>query len=312
MHLKPVLAALLLSAPAVRADPPSATNAVHFEQAALADVARYLGEAFAVNAVVPEYLSSYEVSLRLDQVDLADIIKAMNLQFRAEAANLGWTAARTRGNRTTYVLEPKPAELTLTSIAAARGPGLTNLLPRLTFRDAPLREVAEHLRKMGCPTLLLPSSLSEVAVSLDLRNVCPPDIVEMLMRLIGEEVYWECQGLQLSSGQWVFALLLKDQEEAKPVEGLVKVYYGGDDTVELRTTQVMLMDLLVTAGLDKKAQVMVHDPSRMIVVRGPQEVQDFVLNAIEEMRRGREAKRAAGTPRPAGPPPPSAPPAAQP
>jgi hypothetical protein len=265
-----------------------------------------------VNAVVPEYLSSYEVSLRLDQVDLADIIKAMNLQFRAEAANLGWTAARTRGNRTTYVLEPKPAELTLTSIAAARGPGLTNLLPRLTFRDAPLREVAEHLRKMGCPHPAAPLQPERGGGVAGPAQRLPADIVEMLMRLIGEEVYWECQGLQLSSGQWVFALLLKDQEEAKPVEGLVKVYYGGDDTVELRTTQVMLMDLLVTAGLDKKAQVMVHDPSRMIVVRGPQEVQDFVLNAIEEMRRGREAKRAAGTPRPAGPPPPSAPPAAQP
>jgi hypothetical protein len=149
-----------------------------------------------------------------------------------------------------------------------------------------------------------------VAVSLDLRNVCPPDIVEMLMRLIGEDVYWECQGLQLSSGQWLFALLLKEQAEETPVEGLVKVYHGGGDPNELRSTQEMLTELLATAGLQDKARVMIHAPSRMIVVRGPQDVQDFVLNAMEELRRGRELKRAAEAPSPAGPP--AAPPPAQP
>lgn len=302
MHLKPVLAALLLIALTVRAEPPAATNAIHFQQATVGDVARYLGEAYAVNTVVPEAYSECQVSLHLRQVDLADIIKAMNLQFRAENLDLGWTMAKTRGNRATYVLEAKPADLTLTRIEVARGPELTNVLPRLTFRDAALSDIAKALQDLAGLTLLLPSCLHEVAVSLDLRNVCPPDIVEMLLRLIGEGGNWECQGLQLSSGQWVFALIPKERAEEKPVEGLVKVYHGGDESVNLRFTQAVLTDLLVTAGLQDKAQVMIHEPSRMIVVRGPQDVQDFVLNAVEEMRRGRAEKRAGEAPRDAAPP----------
>lgn len=302
MHLKPVLAALLLIAPAVWANPPTATNTIHFEQASLADVARYLGEAFAVNTVVPEHLAAEEISLRLQEVGIEDIIKAMNLLFRAEEWDLGWTLAPTRGQRATYVLAAKPAELSLTSLASAPCPELTNVVPRLALRDTPLRTIAQSMQELAGLTLLLPAHLGDATASLDLRNVCPPDIIEILMRLIGEEDNWTCQGLRLSSGRWLFALLPRAQAMPRPVDGLVKVYHGGDESVNLRFTQAVLTDLLVTAGLQEKAQVMIHEPSRMIVVRGPQDVQDFVLNAVEEMRRGRAEKRASEAPRDATPP----------
>ncbi len=275
-------AALLLTLAA----PAATTNRVMFREASLNEAARHLGATYGVNFVVPGALGDLTCSLSLANATLEDVIEVMNLQFQADDLECGWVATRSRTGQTGYLLELRATRRPLTALAEAKGPGLTNVLAHLEFREAPLGDVASYLSETTGVRLLIPEPFRQISLTLDLRNVTLPDVITFLVRLIGAPC--ECKGLQLSTGAWVFALLPIPAAPPPPVDGVVKVYYGGRTPEEFFTAMHTLRELLASADLTKRAEVMAHNASRMIVVRGDAAVQAFVQNAMEEIRRGRE------------------------
>ena len=289
------LALLPLAAPSAQT-----TNSFEFREAPIRDVVPALSETYGVNLVVPDHLGGISVSLSLKGATLSDLLRVMDLKFVADGMECHWAETKTRNGQAAYALEAKPGDLHLTLLADARGQGLTTTVARLQFREAPMGAVATYLAEQTGVQLLLPEFVQEVAVSLDVRAVSFTDVLEFLFHLLGDGAEFTCQGLQLSTGQWVFALLPVPQPPPPAVEGLVKVYYAGKTDEELVRAHSNVQSLLSLAGLASQASVMLHTGSGMLVVRGPQNVQDFVLNAMEELRRGREPQPAPA-PQPAHP-----------
>lgn len=275
-------AALLLALPA----PAASTNRVEFREVPLTEAARHLGATYGVNFVVPGSLADLICSLSLANATLEDVIAVMNLQFQADDLECGWVATRSQTGQAAYILESNAARRPPTPLAEAKGPGLTNVLVQMDFREASLDDVATYLSEKTGVRLIIPDSFRQISLTLDLRNVTLPDVITFLVRLIGAPC--ECKGLQLSTGAWVFALLPIPATPPPPVDGVVKVYYGGRTPEEFVVAMHTLRELLAAADLTKRAEVMAHNASRMIVVRGDAAVQAFVQNAMEEIRRGRE------------------------
>ena len=300
MTLRPLVLALLLPVAALAA--PS-TNRVDlaFAEARMSEVAELLTEKADLKLIVPSQFADVPVSLRLRQASGEDALAALNVFMSCSQAEIAWKETKLSGDQRAFTLgEGRPAIQGRPLTDGIRG---LKAMGRVTIdlKQARLADAVAFLDKLtgGSLAMVYGSGLAELTVDLKLHDVTPPDALIALNELLhasGVEAAW--QTVTLPSGREVFALLPRPETRAAAgaepeadEETTARVYYIGDLGANLRETADPICELVALNA--HKAEVSLHEGTRMLVVRATEADHAFVKNVVEELRRGLSGKTSA-------------------
>lgn len=289
------LALALLLPLAVPAAP--ATNRLinaEFRDATLRDVAEFVSEKSGLKLLVAENYAEMTVTLDMAQATPEDVLAAVGARLACEGINVGWKESPLTDGQKAYVVAEVPPLVSKPLADCAKSfKGAARVT--MQFRQAQLGDVASYLQKLmgGSLTLVHGGGLAEVPVDLKLKDVTPLDALLALNELFksaGQTVAW--RGVTLPSGRMLFALLDTAPATAPQagIEGTPRVYFIGDLGPDPAVTVEAVHQLL--GGTQLRAEINLHEETRMLVVRGNDEVHAFVKNVVEELRRGAAAKPA--------------------
>lgn len=282
------LAFLLPFAAHASSTSPTNTADVMFKQANLRDVTSFLTEKFGLKLLLPDQYAEIPVTLSMKNVSAQDALAAIGARIACEGSNIGWKESPLTDGQKAYVLSEVPPIVTrpLTDCAKAMKGA-----PRVTisFRQAKLSDVSAYLQELtgGAITLVYGEGIGETPVDLKLSDVTPIDAlmaINELLKASGATMAW--RGVQLPSGRWIFAMLDTSPAPAPQagIEGPTRVYYVGDLGREPGQTLDAVNQLLGSAGV--RAEINLHDETKMLVVKGNDDAHAFVKNVVEELRRG--------------------------
>jgi hypothetical protein len=290
MKLLSLLSLALLLPFASHASSASPTNTadVAFKQASLRDVTSFLTERFGLKLLLPDQYAEIPVTLTMKNVSAPDALAAISARIACEGSSIGWKESPLTDGQKAFVLSEVPPIATKSLSECAKA---MKGAPRVTisFRQAKISDVSGYLQELtgNALTLIYGEGVGETPVDLKLSDVTPIDAlmaVNELMKASGITMAW--RGVQLPSGRMIFAMMDTAPAPAPQagIEGPTRVYFVGDLGREPDQTREAVLQLLNTAGV--RADVNLHDETKMLVVKGDDEAHALVKNVVEELRRG--------------------------
>ncbi len=276
----------------------SSTNTVDvdFKEAPLREAAEFLTEKAGLKLLVAENYATIPITLKMSKATPEDVLAAIGASFAGSGSNIGWKESPLSDGQKAYVvaeMPPPPSKPLADCVKALKG------APRVTiqFKQAKLAEVVKYLEVLtgNSLTLVFGDGTADIPIDLKLNDVTPVDAllsINELLKSSGTTMAW--RGVQLPSGRMIFALL-DTQALAPPqpgISGPTRVYYVGDLGRTPDATLDSVNQLLSSANL--RAEVNIHEETKMLVVKGNDEAHTFVKNVVDELRRG--AQKAAAEP----------------
>ncbi len=267
---------------------PTNTADVMFKQATLRDATSFLTEKFGLKLLLPDQYAEIPVTLSMKNVTAPDALVAISARIACEGSSIGWKESPLTDGQKAYVLSDVPPlgtkSLTECAKAMKGAPRVT-----MSFRQAKIADVSEYLQQLtgSAITLVYGEGVGETPVDLKLSDVTPIDTlmaINELMKASGTTMAW--RGVQLPSGRWIFAMMDTSPAPAPQagIEGPTRVYFVGDLGREPEQTRDAVNQLLGTANL--RAEINLHEETKMLVVKGNDEAHALVKNVVEELRRG--------------------------
>jgi hypothetical protein len=261
---------------------------VTFQQATLREATSFLTERFGLKLLLPEHYAEVQVTLSMKQASPPDALAAIGVLLACEWNSIGWKETTLTGGQKAYVLSEVPPVVTKSLLECAKAMKQT---PRMTmeFRQARMSDVAAYIQRLASDSLSLvyAHGLGETPVDLKLKDVSSLDALMALNELMkASGMVWEWRGVPLPSGRLIFALMNASPASSPQagVEGVARAYFVGDLGRTPGRTSQTLLELLDVANL--RADVSIHEETRMLIVKGNDEVHALVKNVVEELRRG--------------------------